>query len=215
MGEEVAEVTKEVEFEDGTSYEVTHDGRVTETTNVYDKFFNALREDGYDVDESALSYCAYIDGNGGNIIGGSNTIEDLANEFGLTIEHVWFSYESESGDKPIHLAVEERDTCGIEVDDEPCAESDESAPDSASPRDAPPEQPFDEYLRENVLTSGSYHIDESDGIADVAEHDGGSGYLIHSDYRNVEEDDNVLILDDPTNGGGHFNGEWLVLEDNR
>jgi hypothetical protein len=69
---------------------------------------------------------------------------------------------------------------------------------------------FEDYVRENVFTSGTYTYEDSDKYdADirVAEHDDGGGFTCPECVVNAAEDDNVSVI-------GIKNG-WLHLSDER
>lgn len=190
MGE-LEKVSKEVEFEDGTSYEVTHSGDVTETTSTYDRFFNALRENDFKVESDTISQrTAFIGGEGKQIINGiSVTLEDVAEEFGLEIEKLWLSNSGDKTDLPLFIKMGEMES-------------------------GEPKESFSDYLRRNIFISGGYIIDVEDDVAYVAEHDDGTGYMMHSDKSLLRKNENVEIINDTVSGDGMFKG-WLTLKDDR
>lgn len=69
------------------------------------------------------------------------------------------------------------------------------------------DEPFEDYLRENVFTSGTYVFEDHGNGAKVAEFDDGAGYMFGECVENAVEDDSVGVY-------GIRDG-WLIVIDER
>jgi hypothetical protein len=68
--------------------------------------------------------------------------------------------------------------------------------------------PFEEYLRDEIFTSGTYQFEEvpmRDGDVRVAEYDDGTGYVIPRDLQSAIDDERVRLVS--------ISDGWLHLED--